>query len=356
MESKIHAMLEEAVRAPSGDNLQPWRFSLSQNTLFVHLIPQRDNSFYNWNEYGSYIACGALLENIMQLSPCFSLSPVLTTFPDKNDTLCVAKIIFSEGAESPNADSIRKIVATRATNRTTYEDTEFSEVLQNEFLKEMFQVGKFTLRFLKDKDTRKTIGRAVAMNEVVLFSNKTMHHSFFEYIHWEKSGANPEDLRMGFPEATLEISPSAKPIFRLLPSWKITTVLRVLGLTKIIARENSVLYASGAAIGVISSTKERLDQSDFVEFGQILERLWLMATKKGLAFHPLMGICFLSRMLREGGTGLSPAQEKIIQHSIESVSSVSGVTAGQIVGMFRVGRGATPSGITLRLPPSFLKE
>ncbi len=349
-------MLEEAVRAPSGDNLQPWRFSLSQNTLLVYLIPQRDSSFYNWNEYGSYIACGALLENIMQLSPCFSLSPTLTLFPDKNDTLCVAKIIFSEGEESANAESVRKAVATRATNRTTYEDTEFSEVLKNEFLKEMFQGGKFTLQFLESKDTRRTIGRAVAMNEVVLFSNKTMHRSFFEYIHWEKSGDKSGDLRMGFPEATLEISPSAKPIFRLLPSWKITTVLRALGLTKVIARENAALYASGTAIGVISSTKEHLDHLDFVEFGQTLERLWLKATERGLAFHPLMGICFLSRMIREEGGGLSPAQEKIIRRSIEIVSSASGINPGQIVGMFRIGKGATSSGVTLRLPPSFLKE
>lgn len=57
----IKQILEAAVRAPSGDNVQPWEFEVSKNFTQINLynLPEMDDSYYNYNQMASYIAHGA---------------------------------------------------------------------------------------------------------------------------------------------------------------------------------------------------------------------------------------------------------------------------------------------------------
>lgn len=50
--------------APSGDNLQPWSFTTENNSLLVGHDPDRDHALFNVRDLASYIALGAVLENI----------------------------------------------------------------------------------------------------------------------------------------------------------------------------------------------------------------------------------------------------------------------------------------------------
>ncbi|MGD8241945.1 MAG: ThiF family adenylyltransferase, partial [Desulfobacterales bacterium] len=57
-------ILQAAIRAPSGDNCQPWRFRVDQNRISLHLRPEVDRSLFNVDQYASLIACGAAVENM----------------------------------------------------------------------------------------------------------------------------------------------------------------------------------------------------------------------------------------------------------------------------------------------------
>ena len=64
MEETIKKIINYAVWAPSGDNSQPWKFSLKGNQVSIFNLPEKDNPFLNFEQKGSYIAHGSLLENM----------------------------------------------------------------------------------------------------------------------------------------------------------------------------------------------------------------------------------------------------------------------------------------------------
>ncbi len=67
----MQKILEAGVRAPSGENCQPWRFVVAGDTLSIFNIPERDLSPYNFNQLGSMVAHGALIENIVIAATAF---------------------------------------------------------------------------------------------------------------------------------------------------------------------------------------------------------------------------------------------------------------------------------------------
>ena len=354
MNASIRALLKEAVRAPSGDNMQPWRFALDGQKLSIRNIPGQDSSLYNWKEYGSYIAHGALLENILSLVPSFGLSADYVLFPSNDEPNLVAEVQFSFAPQQEEDARLRTAIKERHTNRKLFETAELPARLENSLRSALNaeEARGFALTIIKESTKRAALGAAVAQNELVLFSNNALHNFFFSHIHWEKGAQEGLDPALGLRENSLEIPREAKSLFRKMSSFSVAKLLHYLGLTRLIARDNGKIYASGEAIGVISSTNEALTPADYVRFGRLLERLWLTATLGSYRFQPLMGICFLARRLREGGGGFSPFEQKIIARAHETLAQETGLPRTNIVGIFRVGR-APASVATPRLEPVF---
>ncbi|MEW6327824.1 MAG: nitroreductase family protein [Thermodesulfobacteriota bacterium] len=97
----ISKIVEAGTWAPSGDNCQPWRFKWNGQKLFLFNVPERDTSLYNSRQRASFIAHGAVLEN-MDIAACshgYLMRPVL--FPEGEDNPLIATIEFRE---SPRKD------------------------------------------------------------------------------------------------------------------------------------------------------------------------------------------------------------------------------------------------------------
>ncbi len=74
MDERISRLLTLAVAAPSGDNCQPWRFTLTDGQLNIYNLPQKDTSFYNYDQQAALIAQDVSLDEVLltDVSP-FSL-------------------------------------------------------------------------------------------------------------------------------------------------------------------------------------------------------------------------------------------------------------------------------------------
>ena len=64
MDPRIKTVLEYAIMAPSGDNCQPWKFSVEEMHVKLFNDPDRDHSLYNLDQRASLVAHGAFLENL----------------------------------------------------------------------------------------------------------------------------------------------------------------------------------------------------------------------------------------------------------------------------------------------------
>ena len=78
---EIETILTYGVMAPSGENCQPWKFIINDSTVSIILLPKADQSIYNTNQKGSYIAHGALIENIVLYAQHVGILAEVLLFP-----------------------------------------------------------------------------------------------------------------------------------------------------------------------------------------------------------------------------------------------------------------------------------
>ena len=115
MVEDIKKIIEIAVNAPSGENVQPWKFRIKDDELYVYNIPERDQSPYNFMQRGSLVAHGALIENILIASSPIGLEANVSLFPDGSKEDLIAVVSFSKS--TPKDESLFEYITKRSTNR-----------------------------------------------------------------------------------------------------------------------------------------------------------------------------------------------------------------------------------------------
>lgn len=55
----IDYLIRAAAQAPSWYNCQPWKFEVNEDCIIVILDKSLDQSFYDWGNFNSLLACGA---------------------------------------------------------------------------------------------------------------------------------------------------------------------------------------------------------------------------------------------------------------------------------------------------------
>ncbi|MCF7898320.1 MAG: hypothetical protein K9L31_00005, partial [Candidatus Pacebacteria bacterium] len=279
-------------------------------------------------------------------SGAYGYTTTVSLFPNKENEAHVADIIFtkSEILES----SLYPFLQKRCTNRKDC----IRKILPNEEKKQLTDsisdLGFDTFKIVDDDANMEVLGHALAVNERVLFENKYIHDFFYDHIIWDKKD---EDKAGGFFVDTLEFLPHQLKAVKLLKHWWVLKILNVIpGVSKIISKENGEKYAKSAAFGAIimeGSTKE-----NYVNTGRSVQRVWLTATKLGIAMHPCNGtIYFLDQITDNGGKEFSIQHHKLIKDSNIKIRNAFNVTDSKISFIFRIGKADEPTARSKRLKP-----
>lgn len=347
MQRKIRKILEIAVHAPSGENAQPWRFLVKENQIHVLNVPEYDQSLYNYNQMGSYVAHGALIENMLIAfsSEGYRATPHL--FPDEKDKNLVAIISFEES--SPKGDQLYHYIEKRCTNRKPYK----AAPLADEQLLELQHAGREigeegTVMFVKDRNSVESLARSGSMNERVMFDNKFLHNFFFTHINWTRE--EEEKKRFGFYLDTLELPPPIKAIFPFFRHWSVIALFNIIGFAQLVAKGNAKNYALCGAMGAVVVPHN--SPRDFVVAGRIMQRVWLTATRLGLSVQPLTGVLFFMQGIREGQTEkFTETHLSVIREAYQTIYKTFGVEDKIVAMMFRIGLGEKPTAVSLKRPP-----
>lgn len=336
MQEDVRKIIEAGSKAPSGENAQPWRFKIDGTTIFLFNAPERDQSLYNWGQRASYIAHGAVLENIKIASSKFGYNSRIDLFPNTDDENLVAKIILEKS--TPKDEPLFPYIEKRVTNRKPYE----VKPLTSEQREALLSVSHESVKFMLTEDREKILqlGRVGSTNEQVMLSNKKLHSFFFSHINWTEK----EELerRYGFYIKTLELPPPAQFMFKLFSKWGRMRIFKALGFPKVVATQNAKTNAAASAIGIITIKERR--PIDYINVGEYLQKLWLTASKQGLYIQPLAGLLFLKLRILEGNANVFSAKQRdIINEKYELARKLFNVADETIAFMFRIGVGDTPS-------------
>ncbi|PIP73900.1 MAG: hypothetical protein COW88_00550 [Candidatus Lloydbacteria bacterium CG22_combo_CG10-13_8_21_14_all_47_15] len=351
MNEAIRLIIEDAVWAPSGSNSQPWRFEVSGDTIDVHMIPDRDHPILNYKQGGTYIAHGALIENIVLSAMHHGYTAEVLLFPEHNNANLTARISMVAG--NTVESSLYPFIRQRVTNRKAYADTQLTETETKELEKSIAGLKGASLVLKTNKKEREIIGKCSATMERIALEMRELHRLFFEEIIWR----NDEQSRSekGLPIQSLELPPPARVMFRALKHWPIARALNTIGFSKIAASGNAATYAKSAAAGAIIAVGD--NAKDFITAGRAAQRVWLTGTKLGLSFQPITGLVFMARRFEAGDT--KEFEDRHIRQALGAyrrLKDIFGVRNEAIAFVFRIGHGTEPTSRSSRSVPHITEK
>lgn len=342
----IQKILEAGAQAPSGSNSQPWKFEVRGNEITVVAIPERDHPVLNFRYRGTWIAHGALIENISIAAHEFGYNANVKLFPEAANPNVTARIKLEK--KETKGDTLFRAIALRTTNRKPYSLLPLSE---NE-RKELFRVGKeretpgVAAVFIDDSQKIKELGKAASVNEVVMFENQALHRLLFEEIVWTKK--EEERRGKGLLFKTMELKPPAA-VIKMLGKWPLMRILNIFGVARAIAKDNIKMYSSAPLVCAIFCGD---GDADFVNAGRLMERIWLRATAIGLSSHLMTGVLFMWQRIASGEVEwFSGEHVKLIQGAYQMTATTVGVDNQNIALLFRIGKAEEPSARSFKKPP-----
>ncbi len=320
--------------APSGDNCQPWSVRLYDDGFALYNLPDRDNSLYSFGQRASMVALGAFIENCLIKAADLGYKTDIKYFPDGEDSDLVAYLNFEINNESYGND-LARFIEQRITNRKMY----LGQLVEPLKVDKLLQTSD-SLKLVSEKSMINQLGQIASINERILFENQQMHSFFYNHINWTEE----EDInkKIGFYLPTLEIPKNKQSGFKLFKHWLVCKTLNVLlGFSKILAKENSKVYGSASAMGII--TIKDYSKLGYIKAGQEFQRVWLQATELGLSFQPLTGVPFLKLRIDNNKAGeLSLTHQKLVNDAYLSIQKIF-ETNDRVAMMFRLGYADSPS-------------
>lgn len=350
IENTIKQILEIAVNAPSGDNSQPWQFHIGGSSCDVFLVAKIDPTTYNFNEFGSYLAHGALIENILLTAKKFKLQVSISTLPDLQNKLHTATIHFSDGNDSTDLQ-LADVVPLRHTNRKPYKINSVTKREINNIEADAQKIQGPSIVFKNTPESNSYFLHALSVNDEIMFSNRQVHSALFNIINWSEE----EDAKRvrGLYVKTIELNNEQIIAFRQLQNWNMMNTLSRLGIPRLIAATNRKLYAATAFYGAITIPK--VEEKEFITVGRMVERVWLSAISKGISLHPVAGLSYLSMYLKNtNGKGFTEKEKKKVLDADVDIRKFFNLGDETVAFLFRLGRGLPATAKSRKLSPVYI--
>ncbi|GAB6112236.1 ThiF family adenylyltransferase [Desulfomicrobium salsuginis] len=339
-------LLRAAVRAPSGDNVQPWRFRRTDNAIQVFMDSDADRSFFNIRQTASVIACGAALENISLAAASAGLRAAVTIRPDATQENLMAEARFEPGAPGPSP--LARCIWTRCTNRRPYSRRPLPAWLQDDLKARLTDMPGADLHLLTTRSQLRRLARVVYLADRIRTEHRGLHEHFVSMVRF--SAYDAQRTRDGLPLPNLEAGRAGDVFLRLTRPWQAMRIANALRLGRLAALHSGrgILASGAAGLVVVDGLEER----DFLLGGQALQRIWLALDHHGLQMQPMTAVTlFWLRWLWEGADAFAGAHRSMLEAVWDELQALfTGVNFNRQgpVMLFRTGYGPGIRHRTLR--------
>jgi nitroreductase len=341
-------ILDLARWAPSGDNTQPWRFTIeAPDRVAVHGFDTRTHCVYDLDGHPSQISVGALLETIVLAATRFGLAAQVERRAESPDEHPVFEVRFKAQpglAEDALASQIRE----RRVQRRPLRSRRLSSGERSEL--ELAVAPGFRLVWFERSPERARLAWLNFTSAKIRLTLPEAYRVHRDVIEW--SAATSE---RGIPDAALGASAPTLLLMRwAMVRWeRIAFLNRYLGGT--IAPRIELDLVPGLACGahcvfVARRAPDAID--DYVAAGRALQRFWLTATRLGLQFQPQYTPLIFARYARDGvrfaanDRALDEAQR--IRHTVDRLLGHEVALRAVFAG--RIGAGNPAEARSTRLP------
>ena len=345
----IKSIIEAGQQAPSGANLQHWKFLVREGEIHLFWRWVDTKPLYDFRNRGSLISHGAVIENIVIAASHFGYETEVSLFPENNDPdyVAIIKLIKTEVKK----DYLYPFIAKRVTNRKDYYGIPLTKEEKDCLLGACRNTNLAVhLTFVDEPKRKRKLAGLLSISERLIFENKFVHNSVYSFFRWTKKEISQKD---GLNVATLEYSFPLLCLMRLLQSWQWLLLFKFFGVSLLATRTVTRTNNSSGAICALTIVGE--SREEFIESGRVLERIWLEATRLGLSVYPIEGFILLGQRVESGDTGLfTPFEDKLILRSFQQIEDIFNASDKTIAIVFRIGKADPPSARSLRKAPEII--
>lgn len=289
MSGQIKAVLELAIRAPSGDNCQPWRFSLTASALEIGIDQALAEHTFNNRNHASIISIGMLVESIVLASPEHGLQTEVqwfgTDFSNLDRNSPWVRIGFTTTPVSPSQTIWRKVIQSRSTQRGEFSavgvvlsHSKFNFVKQSDY-------PLVSSSVLSGEQARSTSNLMdfICKSEQYLFSNPAALRDLFHWIRFSKHEEKTSNDGMSWRSLGLKRVDAV--FFKTLKRFPVLRKIFSPILKVVIANQTRRKIGCTGGIALLS-VKTATPEAIF-EAGRVAMRQWLQLEQLGLAVQPM---------------------------------------------------------------------
>lgn len=272
-------IVDAARRAPSGGNMQPWRFEADDDEVRFYLVPER-SSIWDVQYRGSYLALGAALFNARVAAASIKQLGQVRLFPDGRPTNHVATLYRGRSLDADVA-KLLPYVATRSTNRRPGQPVPIDDTSKELLIRAVEREGA-RLIVVSDRTKLEDGADLIAEADRLRYLLPDVHAAMYDELRWP--GRDPLDE--GLDVRTLELDAGGfaaidllvrKDVMGHLAEWRGGDALGV---------PSKFAVQSSSALAAI--TVPRAEPAWYVRAGAAFERFWLNAERLGIAVQPMV--------------------------------------------------------------------
>ena len=343
----IERILELARWAPSGDNMQTWRFEVNApDQLAVHAYDTRDHCVYDLDGHPSQIAFGTLLETIAIAASGHGLRAEIRRRPEGRATHPIFDVRFTADAaltRDPLIDVISARTVQRRPMRTTALTAEHKRLL------EATVAPGYALTWLESRAQKWQAAKLMFNNARLRLTMPEAFETHRSIIDWDNRTESPDKVpagALGVDAMTLHLMKWA------MVSWRrMKTVNTLMGTWAPRLQMDLAPGMACAAHFVLKAHQAPQSIDDYVAAGRALQRFWLTMTTLGLYMQPEMTPLIFSKYAREGTRfSAEPKLEAAAQALRRETEALIFTDSLAPVYMGRLGYGPAPAARSVRRP------
>lgn len=346
MSTSLATLVAAAVRAPSGDNTQPWRFRLDEAAGRVTFLLDETRDPSNWNagQRMARIAVGAALENLVR--EAVRRGGTVVEEAAAPPALAAVRVSLPDRA-APDDPGIRA----RVTNRRRYDGRPVSAALLAELAAATPPDRGVTTHWITGRERLRELGVLLGRADVAMFNAPEMFEALVRNVRFEAPALAEVDE--GLSLGSLELSAAERVLFPLIPRLP-HGLLRATGTFRRLG-DRSRTYLAGSSGLCFVVAPDGTPETDLV-VGRATERAWLGLTEKGLAAQPMMSLLGLEGVFEFGRDvdGLSRSVYIALRDGLRA--AVPEIAGRRPAFMMRFGYASAPTARVGRLPVAAVVE
>jgi len=289
----IEKLLEAGIRAPSGDNCQPWHFEvIDSSEIILTIAPDCAKNFFDVDFSATYISIGAVLKNIEVAANHFNAetkhSTVITN--DNSSPIKIKILINPIKLDQKKLPDLYIPMLNRTVNRRPYFPQKLSKSMWNDLITSTDYKEVHVATYTHRAEIKQWV-KAIKAADIIRWSHPSIHEELFDKIRLNKAEA--EKMRTGLEIDRLGVGPGAKHIMKFLSSWPRMQIINKVKGAQLLAAQTAFLARSSS--GLIGVWIDKDTPENWIKAGETIEQIWINTHHLGLAIQPLPVAAYLER-------------------------------------------------------------